>query len=218
VVVIECLRFLGNLSFLLEINGTTCVINPSKKSNFTLRDVRRCDLVFITSEEDDCFDPELIKLINERTYASVVAPKHILSRIDISDKFKVDIKTNDRFSLKGLDIQATKSAHPQSSYPVGYLVSSAKWRIYYSGSTYAFTDMNKISCDVAILPIAGTYCMDAFAAASACRDLRPKYAIPIAYDVGQANLSARVSEFANDLPKTTKPIILKPGSAAKLKK
>ena len=180
--------------------------------------MRRCDLVFITSEEPGSCDPQLVKLINERTFATVVAPRQVLSKIDISDKFKVDVKLSDKFSLKGLDVYVSKSMHPQSIYPVGYVISSAKWRVYYSGSTYSFTDMNKIPCDIAILPIAGTYCMDAFAAASACRDLRPKYAIPIAYETVKGGNYASTTEFAQDLPKCTKPIVLRPGSTAQLKK
>lgn len=214
---LECLRFLGNLSFLLEINGTSCVINPTKNS-VSLSDIRRCDLIFITSEDTRCFDPELVKRLHERTFAAVVAPRHVLSKLEMSDKFKIDVKTHDRFSLKGLEVYATKAAHPQSTYPVGYLISSAKWKIYYSGNTYAFTDMNKIKCDVAILPITGSCCMDAFAAATACRDLTPKYVIPIAYGRQGDGIDASVSEFVNDLPKNTKPIILKPGLAARLKK
>ena len=174
--------------------------------------------MFITSEEPGSCDPQLVKLINERTFATVVAPRQVLSKIDISDKFKVDVKLSDKFSLKGLDVYVSKSMHPQSIYPVGYVISSAKWRVYYSGSTYSFTDMNKIPCDIAILPIAGTYCMDAFAAASACRDLRPKYAIPIAYETVKGGNYASTTEFTQDLPKCTKPIVLRPGSTAQLKK
>ena len=205
------------MSFLLEINGTTCMINPSKRSGFPLSDARRCDLIFITSEEPACFDPELVEAIHGRTYAAVVAPAHMLARVGIADKFKVDVKAGDRFSLRGLDVQACKSARPQSQNPVGFVISSAKWKVYYSGSTYAFTDMCRIRADVAILPVAGTQCMDAFAAAGACREMRPKYAIPIAYERSDS-AAASTGEFSSQLPECTKPIVLRPGAAARLKK
>ncbi|MFH0927463.1 MAG: MBL fold metallo-hydrolase [Candidatus Micrarchaeota archaeon] len=213
----DCLRYLGNMSFLLEINGTTCAINPSLQTAPPAR-IEKCDLIFITSEEGTCFDARAVEGICGRTYASVVAPRHILARISVGDKYKVDVKGGDRFSLKGLEINATRSVRPQSAYPVGFVISSAKWKIYYSGTTYAFADMAKIRCDIAILPIAGSQCMDAFAAANACRDLRPKYAIPIGYERAADSSASSTGEFSSGLPKGVLPIILRPGSAAKIKK
>ena len=157
----------------------------------------------------------VVKEIAERTFATVVAPKPCLAKIDISERFKVDVRAGDKFTVKGLDIEVVKAVYPQSSYPVGFVLRSPHYSIYHAGATYSFPDMARIKCDVALLPIGGTYTMDPFAANNVCKEMRPKYVIPMHYNTCE-RIVQDVAEFTAELGTHTKAIVLAVGQTAKL--
>jgi len=64
---------------------------------------------------------------------------------------------------------------------VGYVVSLDGQRIYIAGDTDRIPEMKGLAPDVALLPIGGTYTMDAEEAAKAVQDLQARRAIPIHY-------------------------------------
>lgn len=219
------IQYLGHSSFRIVVDDIICLINPvtSVKIRGEKRligssvdmNIRKCDLIILTHEQPEACEPETIKIISERTFASVIAPKPALAKIDIAEKFKVDVRIEDRFNIKGLDIEVKKAVHPQSSYPVGFVLKGSKWKIYIAGDTYSYVGMANIDCDIAILPIGGTYTMDPFAAANACKEIRPKYAIPCSFNTTQ-KLRQDISDFISGLPSYTKPIVLRVAATAKL--
>ena len=82
-----------------------------------------------------------------------------------------------------------KSFHPRGA-GVGYILqfggaglsaagsSTPSTRIYVAGDTDHIPEMKNYRCDVAILPIGGTYTMDIEEAAAAVADIKPRFAIP----------------------------------------
>ena len=54
-------------------------------------------------------------------------------------------------------------------------------RIYHAGDTDRIEEMRQIKCDIALLPVSGTYVMTAAEAAEATQDLGPEVAIPMHY-------------------------------------
>src|SRR5437667_349159 len=54
-------------------------------------------------------------------------------------------------------------------------------RIYHAGDTDAVPEMKGLKPDVALLPVSGTYVMNAEEAAQAARMVEPKLAIPMHY-------------------------------------
>ncbi len=222
----NAIQYLGHSAFKLQLENIVCLVDPvvANVINGSARQipsalnphlVRECDLILLTHEQPDHCEPDTVKEIAERTFASVIAPKPALAKIDISERFKVDVRTGDKFTIKGLDIEVTKAVHPQSAYPVGFVIRSPKYSIYHAGSTYSFVDMGSIRCDIALMPIGGTYTMDPFAAANACKEMRPKYVVPMHYNTTE-RIVQDVSEFTGALGSLTKPIVLKPGETAKL--
>jgi L-ascorbate metabolism protein UlaG (beta-lactamase superfamily) len=177
--------------------------------------VRECDLIFLSNEEPGNCEPETVKEISERTFASVVAPRPTLSRINITDRFKVDVKAGDKFSVKGIDIEVVKAVHPQSSYPVGYLVKGDGLSVYHAGDTYSFIDMARIKCDVALVPIGGGAVMDPFAANSIVKEMRPKVAVPMHYDTYE-RIAQDPQEFVLDLGGLTRGVALKVGQEIRI--
>lgn len=70
-----------------------------------------------------------------------------------------------------------KPFHPKGA-GAGFVLQFKSARIYIAGDTDKVPEMEKIKCDVAILPIGGTYTMDVGEASDAAALLAPKVAIP----------------------------------------
>jgi L-ascorbate metabolism protein UlaG (beta-lactamase superfamily) len=54
-------------------------------------------------------------------------------------------------------------------------------RVYHAGDTDFIPEMKNIKCDVALLPVSGTYVMTAEEAAEAAAAINPKIAVPMHY-------------------------------------
>jgi L-ascorbate metabolism protein UlaG (beta-lactamase superfamily) len=223
---VDYIQYFGNLTLEISLDGVNCLfdINTQEKLYGEVRRVKsyfdplaakRCDIIFVTDERAECCEPETIKRVAERTYATVIGPKYAIEKIDLPSKNKIEVKEGERFVLKGIDIQVVRSSQPRATYAVGYVISSPKYRIYFSGQTYNFSTISQIKCDIAILPIKGTHMIDYFDAAEICKIIRPKFVMPIAFE-NLPDAMQQLKEFKNSLPEYTKPIIVQPGQIAKL--
>ena len=120
-------------------------------------------------------------------------------------------RVGDKFEMKGVNIEVVKAVHPQSEYPVGYIIEGDGKRIYHAGDTYEFAEMMNYKCDWALLPIGGTYTMDSIGADKAVREIKPKYAVPIHYSTFE-KIMVDAGEFAKMISDTrTKPVVMKFG-------
>lgn len=73
----------------------------------------------------------------------------------------------------------TKPNHPKAKNWVGFIVEIGGIRIYYAGDTDLTDEMKALTnIEVAILPVGGTYTMDADEAAAATGFIMPRLAIP----------------------------------------
>lgn len=72
-----------------------------------------------------------------------------------------------------------KQFHPKSNKWVGFVVEVGSKCIYYAGDTDLSDEMKSLKeIDVALLPVGGTYTMNAAEAAEAVGRIKPKRAIP----------------------------------------
>ena len=62
-------------------------------------------------------------------------------------------------------------------------------RIYVAGDTDATKEASNVRCDIALVPIGGTYTMDARKAAELINTMRPSVAIPTHYGSIVGNLT-----------------------------
>jgi len=76
---------------------------------------------------------------------------------------------------------ANKRFHPIGEGN-GYVFHFRSARVYVAGDTDFIPEMEKIKCDIAIVPIGGTYTMNAAEAAEAIAAMMPKVAIPYHYN------------------------------------
>lgn len=72
-----------------------------------------------------------------------------------------------------------KPFHPKTNGWLGYTIKLGSVTTYHSGDTDIIPEMKDIECNVALLPVSGTYVMNAEEAADAANTIEPDIAIPM---------------------------------------
>lgn len=162
----------GHASVLLEADGLAIYIDP-----FVLpKQPKPADAILYTHGHfDHCVAAPSIT--TGRTVAIGCGCKLPVRVIEVGGKEKVGSATIEVVDAYNVD----KPYHPKGM-GVGYVVQFRIARVYVAGDTDFVPEMKNIKCDIAILPIGGTYTMDAGGAAKAVAAIAPKVAIPYHYN------------------------------------
>ena len=158
----------------------------------------KADVVLVTHEHRDHFSPDDIAKISQAGTV-VVAPQSVAAKGGV--KVTV-VKPGDKITANGVSIEVVpaynqnKKFHPRAAEHVGYIVTLNGRRIYHTGDTDLIPEMAQIKCDIALLPVSGTYVMTAVEAVEAARTLKPTLAIPMHYgDTDVVGTRADAEEF-----------------------
>ena len=166
------------------------------------------DIICVTHDHFDHYSPEdIAKVKNASTM--LVCPKTIkdsLTNSGISEEFTELVAPGDELEINGVKIQAVpsynvgKQFHPNENQWVGYLVTMNEVTYYVAGDTDINEDVKKVHCDVALLPVGGTYTMTVEEAAELAEILQPKAAIPTHYGsvAGKAEDGQRFADLLKD--------------------
>lgn len=147
------------------------------------------DFVFITHDHYDHFSPDDIGKVSKADTVLVVPEKMAGKAREVSGiAGKIEtVKPGVYREIGGLEFETTpaynslKPFHPKSAGWVGYILRVDGQRIYIAGDTDATKEARAVKCDVALVPIGGTYTMDAKKAAELINEIRPGVAIPVHY-------------------------------------
>lgn len=150
------------------------------------------DIIFLTHDHYDHFSPEDIDKVIGKNTVLIVPEKMEKKAKEIADKFSklVTVKPGESYEVDGLKFETVaaynilKPFHPRSAEWVGYILKVGGKRIYIAGDTDATPEAKSVKCDIALVPIGGTYTMDAKAAAGLVDELEPEIAIPVHYGTG----------------------------------
>lgn len=74
-----------------------------------------------------------------------------------------------------------KVFHPKEEERLGFLIHMDGTSVYFAGDTDFIPEMKSLKCDIALLPVSGTYVMTAQEAAQATAAINPKVAVPMHY-------------------------------------
>lgn len=139
------------------------------------------DVILITHEHYDHFSlADIQKISTEKTL--LVKPGKPCDDLSIDQKTVIP---GEHFTLNEIQIQTVpsynigKPFHPSASHNVGYVFRLGEVTYYHAGDTDLIPEMSMIHCDVAFLPVSGTYTMNSEDAAKAAEIIRPKLAVPI---------------------------------------
>ena len=155
------------------------------------------DIIFITHEHFDHFSPDdIAKVVSDNTVFAVPASmKKAVLDSGISPDKLVALEPNVKTDVCGIPAETipaynlNKKFHPKNNNWLGYIVTLGGQRIYIAGDTDATPEAKSVSCDIAMIPIGGTFTMDFREAAEFINELKPKTVIPTHYGsvVGNAD-------------------------------
>ncbi len=147
------------------------------------------DVVFVTHDHYDHFSPEDIRRVMKPD-AVLVLPETCVAaalRAGFASAQLLPVRPGEAYTVQGLPFTAVpaynlgKPFHPRGNHWVGYVVTLEGRRVYVAGDTDDTPDARSVSCDVAFLPVGGTYTMTAAQAAGLAAALRPQIAVPTHY-------------------------------------
>ncbi len=147
------------------------------------------NIIFITHSHYDHYSEEdILKVRNETT--RVVAPIDLLDNLltlGFTKESIIIVKPNENYNVNGLTFKTmpayntNKNFHPKSNNWVGYLLTLNDTIYYIAGDTDITEENKQVRCDVAFVPIGGTYTMDYKEAAELINEIKPKIAVPTHY-------------------------------------
>ena len=153
------------------------------------RNFNDADIIFITHDHYDHYSEEDIdKVINENT--TIIIPKELLTKIlgkGINKNAVITVESNKEYMVQGIKFETipayntNKTFHPKENDWVGYIITLDGIRYYIAGDTDITEENRKVKCDVAFVPVGGTYTMDFKEAAQLINEIQPKIAVPIHY-------------------------------------
>lgn len=147
------------------------------------------DIIFIThSHYDHYSEKDIEKVRKENTF--FVVPEDVKDELlhkGISIEKIISVKPNQTGEILGINFEAipaynvNKKFHPKENNWVGYIIEIDGVRYYIAGDTDINEDNLKVKCDIAFVPVGGTYTMDYKEAAQFVNQIKPKIAVPIHY-------------------------------------
>lgn len=160
------------------------------------------DIILITHEHYDHYSPEDIEKIQKQD-TIILAPKTVKA---LSKRINVIlIEPNNKYEIQDIKIETVpayninKKFHPKENGWVGYVVEIKGVRYYIAGDTDITPENKQVKCDVALIPVGGTYTMDYKEAVELVNIIKPKVAIPTHYGsiVGEKEEGEKLKQLLN---------------------
>ncbi len=223
-------QYLGHSFFKVSFSGCNLLIDPfincPPKNNFNERllpcpvseeKLKDIDLILITHEHFDHFDTKTIEAVAERENALVVGHDQVLRELKVKERLKRPVDPRSSLNLDGINIKPVPMHHPNSFYPLGYLLESQGTKIFHAGDTDLVNVFSRLEADILMVPIGGTITMDVVDAVRAVKTMEPSVAIPMHYNTFEI-IKASPQEFREKIEKSilkTKVHVLKPKQTLK---
>ena len=147
------------------------------------------DIIFITHDHYDHYSEEDIdKVIKPDT--TIVIPEGMqvkLLKKGVKNSNIITVEPEKTYVVEGLKFETipaynvNKAFHPKDNGWVGYILEIDGIRYYIAGDTDINEENKSVKCDIAFVPVGGTYTMDFKEAAELVNEIKPKVAIPIHY-------------------------------------
>ncbi len=169
--------WLGHDGFRIE-SDKIIYIDP-----FQISEGPGADIILVSHEHfDHCSPDDIAKIQKPETV--------IVTDAQSASKLSGDIRVvlpNQTVEFEGVRIETVpsyntdKDFHPQANNWLGFIIEVEGVRIYHTGDADFIPEMKEIKTDIALLPVSGTYVMDATQAVEAALAIKPKMAIPMHY-------------------------------------
>lgn len=165
------------------------------------------DVILITHAHFDHFQPEEIARLR-RDGTKILAPADVAKELSGDVTVVAPGQSHDVGGLKVQTVPAYNIAderlemHPKANKWVGYVLELDGRAYYHAGDTDALPELESLTTDVAMVPIGGTYTMDASEAGGLIRAMSPQLAVPMHFGfvVGSPSAADRFREAAAPVP------------------
>lgn len=174
------------------------------------------DVIFITHSHHDHFSPEDIRKVKKHDTLLVLPANCIQLAAELGWHNAIPAEAGQAAEAAGVSFETVaaynveKHFHEQNRGWVGYIITFEGIRYYIAGDTDIIPEMHQVQCDVAFLPVGGTYTMSAEEAAQAAAIIKPKMAIPTHYGIIVGDESD-AETFVRALPEEVEGVILSRG-------
>ena len=145
------------------------------------------DIILITHAHFDHYSPEDIEKAARPDTVIVMPETMIEQAVMFGAETSVLLRPGDSRIISGIAVEAVpsyntnKPMHPKANGWLGYIVTVDGTRIYVAGDMDAIPEAENFSCDIAMIPIGGTYTMNVPEAAELINKMKPKTVIPTHY-------------------------------------
>jgi L-ascorbate metabolism protein UlaG (beta-lactamase superfamily) len=182
------IRWLGHGSFKIKSENTLIYIDPYSGPDSEYEE--KADIILISQGQYDHFDMEKIKMISMDS--TRIITNHQVASLILG---ATPMKPGDRLEVEGIGIHAVQCIDREiprgPSKPriagnvvelhIGFRLNIEDKIIYYASDTAYYPGIKENKCDIALLPIGGTFTMDAQTAAKAASEISPRAVIPMNY-------------------------------------
>ena len=153
------------------------------------KDYNDADIIFITHYHYDHYSEEDIDKVKKGDTV-IVAPEELLTKLlkkGFSQNYIITVDSEEKNMIEGIKFETVpayntnKQFHPKANGWVGYIIEIKGVRYYIAGDTDITEENKKVKCDVAFVPVGGTYTMDFKEAAYFINEIKPQIAIPVHY-------------------------------------
>jgi L-ascorbate metabolism protein UlaG (beta-lactamase superfamily) len=195
------ITFMGHATVMISFGGRIIHVDPVGQMADYAK-MPKADLILITHEHSDHFDPGTVNLI-KTVKTKIVATETVARQIPNT----IIMKNGDVLTIEGLKIEAVPAYnivnmrspgnpfHPKG-IGNGYIITLGNKRFYIAGDTENIPEMKKLKdIDIAFLPMNLPYTMTPAMVADAAIAFRPKILYP--YHYGKTD-TAKLTELLQD--------------------
>jgi len=182
---LENIKCLGHATIKMSNSDKIIYIDP-----YNIKEAYNdADIIFVTHSHYDHFSEEDILKVKKETTKIVITEElyQKILELGFAEEDIITVKPNEEYQIEDIKFSTVpsyntnKKFHPKENNWVGYIIEINNVKYYIAGDTDITEENKNIECDVAFLPVGGTYTMTAEEAAELANEIEPKVAVPIHY-------------------------------------
>ena len=179
------IKVLCHSSIKIEAEGKIIYVDPFriKEENYD------ADIIAVTHSHYDHFSEEdILKLKNKDT--KILVTHDLIEKVlklGFEKEDIISVTPNNTYNVLGIEFKTihayniNKKFHPKENNWVGYILNLEDKKIYIAGDTDVTEENKKVDCNIALVPVGGTYTMTYSEAARLVNTIKPDIVIPIHY-------------------------------------